>query len=132
MIMTYDEIVASYRDANEKTTQISILAQLNDCKRSEIKQILESAGVLDELDAPRKNGRPKGSKNVPKEKPFVIESPAVFNDRLHARAMEAYRETLQARKEELEREYLEKVRFIDEEMALIEEDIGRRSVVETA
>lgn len=132
MIMTHGEIVQSYKEAKEKTTQISLLAQLNDCPRSEIKAILESAGALDELDAPRKIGRPKGSKNVPKEKPFVIESPAVFDEKLHARALEAYRETLQVRKNELEKEYQEKIRVIDEEMALIERDIGRRSVVETA
>lgn len=132
MQMTCEEIVESYKQAKEKSTQLSILAQLNDCKRSEIKEILKSAGVLEGMDDQKKLGRPLGSKNVPKEKPFVVEVPAKFNDRLHARAMEAYRETLQARKEELEREYQEKVRFIDEEMALIEEDISRRSVVETA
>lgn len=132
MIMTHGEIVQSYKEAKEKTTQISLLAQLNDCPRSEIKAILESAGALDELDAPRKIGRPKGSKNVPKEKPFVIESPAVFDEKLHARALEAYRETLQVRKTELEKEYQEKIRVIDEEMALIERDISRRSDVETA
>ena len=132
MQMTNEEIVESYKNAKEKTTQISILAQLNDCRRSEIKAILDKAGLLGEKEAVRKRGRPQGSKYPPKENPFVIESPAQFDERLHIKAMEVYRETLQARKEELEREYLEKVRFIDEEMALIEKDIGRRSVVETA
>lgn len=40
MIMTKDEIQASYRDAKNKTTQIGILADLNCCSKKEMRAYL--------------------------------------------------------------------------------------------
>lgn len=124
MVMTPEEICESYKNANEKTTQLSILAQLNDCHRSEIKEILKRGGLLG-------GKKPARSKNVSTEKPFVVESPAVFDEQLHIRAMESYRKAVQKQKDDLEKEYQERVRFLNDELALIDKDQSRRSVIET-
>lgn len=42
--MTDEEIVRSFRNAVDQKQQVRILAELNDCKKSDIKRILESAG----------------------------------------------------------------------------------------
>ena len=44
--MTEDEIVRSYRNAKNRNTQITVLAQLNACQTEEIEQILEQKGVI--------------------------------------------------------------------------------------
>lgn len=46
MQMTEDEIVRSYRNAKNRNTQITVLAQLNACQKEEIEQILERKGEL--------------------------------------------------------------------------------------
>lgn len=40
MEMTHEEIQRNYREAKNKNRQIGILAELNDCSRSEIEDIL--------------------------------------------------------------------------------------------
>lgn len=42
--MTYYEIAASYRQAKDREEQISILADLNDCDRQTIREILVEEG----------------------------------------------------------------------------------------
>ena len=42
--MTDEEIVRSFRNAVDQKQQVRILAELNECKNSEIKRILEDAG----------------------------------------------------------------------------------------
>ena len=44
MPMTYYEIAASYRQAKDREAQISILADLNDCDRQTIREILVEEG----------------------------------------------------------------------------------------
>ena len=46
MVMSYDEIQRRYNLAKDKALQIEILAQLNDCKESEIKEILANNGIV--------------------------------------------------------------------------------------
>ena len=46
MQMTDDEIVRHYRDARNKAKDITVLADLNDCKPKEIREILIRAGEL--------------------------------------------------------------------------------------
>ncbi|MGI6168824.1 MAG: hypothetical protein ACOYI4_03780 [Christensenellales bacterium] len=45
MWFTAEEIVRSYKNATNKHEQITILADLNDVRRSEIKRVLTDAGV---------------------------------------------------------------------------------------
>ena len=46
MQMTDDEIVRHYREARNKAKDITVLADLNDCKPKEIREILIRAGEL--------------------------------------------------------------------------------------
>lgn len=46
MTMTDDEIVASYRNAQNRKKQVDILAQFNDCPKQKIVEILCDAGEL--------------------------------------------------------------------------------------
>ena len=54
MQMTDDEIVRHYREARNKAKDIPILADLNDCKPKEIREILIKAGELPQPVAPPK------------------------------------------------------------------------------
>ena len=46
MIMKPGEIVVSYKQAKYPENQIKILAQLNNCKQDDIKEMLTDAGVF--------------------------------------------------------------------------------------
>lgn len=46
MQMTEDEIVRSYKNAKNRNTQVTVLAQLNACPKEQIEQILEQKGVI--------------------------------------------------------------------------------------
>ena len=54
MQMTDDEIVRHYREARNKAKDITVLADLNDCKPKEIREILIKAGELPQPVAPPK------------------------------------------------------------------------------
>lgn len=45
-MMTYSEICASYRQAKHRNKQIGVLADLNDCNRADIREILEEFGEI--------------------------------------------------------------------------------------
>ena len=55
--MTVEEIVTSYRQAENQQTQIGVLADLNVCTRKEIKELLTEAGAL-QPPPESKAGRP--------------------------------------------------------------------------
>lgn len=61
MQMTNEEIVREYSSSKDKRKQINILAQLNTCDASQIREILEAAGV----EMPKR----KYTKAKPEEKP---------------------------------------------------------------
>lgn len=69
MQMTEDEIVRSYRNAKNRNTQVTVLAQLNACQKEEIEQILEQKGVI-------------------KKKPDVPEMPEVIKEMITVRMIE--------------------------------------------
>lgn len=52
MQMTNEEICRSYRQAKDKQNQIQILAELNNCKANEIREILKDSGELKEENIP--------------------------------------------------------------------------------
>lgn len=58
MQMTDDEIVRHYREARNKAKDIPVLADLNDCKPKEIREILIKAGELPQPAAPPKKPEP--------------------------------------------------------------------------
>lgn len=58
MQMTDDEIVRHYREARNKAKDIPVLADLNDCKPKEIREILIRAGELPQPAAPPKKPEP--------------------------------------------------------------------------
>lgn len=58
MQMTDDEIVRHYREARNKAKDIPVLADLNDCKPKEIREILIKAGELPQPVAPPKKPEP--------------------------------------------------------------------------
>lgn len=62
--MSIAEIVASYKGAADQNKQIGILADLNACKKSDIKWVLRDAGVVD---------RPE---DMPEEKPVKKKRPS--------------------------------------------------------
>ena len=55
-MMSEGEIVRDYRMAKKKREQISILAELNDCSKEQIRKILVQGGIP-ETDLPSKPGR---------------------------------------------------------------------------
>lgn len=56
MEMTHDEIRRNYREAKNKTKQVGILAELNNCSRKEIEEIL---GLLKNPIEPCKTENPE-------------------------------------------------------------------------
>lgn len=56
MTMSESEIVRDFRAAKKKREQIGILAELNECSREEIREILLKNGI-DEAELPKKPGR---------------------------------------------------------------------------
>lgn len=52
MQMTNEEICRNYRQAKDKQNQIQILAELNNCKANEIREILKDSGELKEENIP--------------------------------------------------------------------------------
>ena len=58
MQMTDDEIVRHYREARNKAKDITVLADLNDCKPKEIREILIKAGELPQPVTPPKKPEP--------------------------------------------------------------------------
>ena len=71
MYMSEREIEGRFRRAEDKRGQISILAQLNACDESEIREILlrNGVGLGPELfpEEPKKRGRKPGKKTTPKK-----------------------------------------------------------------
>lgn len=65
MQMSKVEIVGSYRRADNKKEQLSILAQLNGCDEDKIKAILLEGGLTED-DLPKKPGRKPGKKEEKK------------------------------------------------------------------
>lgn len=62
MEMTEEEICRSYRQAYSPSKQIKVLAELNCCKESDIKQILKDNGYM------KKQGRPSTEPEKPLSK----------------------------------------------------------------
>ena len=52
MQMTNEEICRNFRQAKDKQNQIQILAELNNCKANEIREILKDSGELKEENIP--------------------------------------------------------------------------------
>lgn len=78
MIMSEEEIIKSYREAAYKGSQIGILADLNDCKPSEIHAVLDKHGIdISKNPAPtkRKRGRPAAADSI-----YEPESEIVLTD----------------------------------------------------
>jgi lambda repressor-like predicted transcriptional regulator len=57
MTLSEFEIVRAYREAQNKKTQISILAQMCDCTKQDIVELLELNGVTVTRKAPKAKGR---------------------------------------------------------------------------
>lgn len=70
MEMTEFEIIRSYRTSADQKKQIIILAELNDCRRSAIKEILERNNVTE------RRKRPARGRTTDKD---VVENPAKFD-----------------------------------------------------
>lgn len=66
MVMTNEEIIRDYRQAKSKFIQLGVLADLNQCDRKVIAQILADAG--EELPGNYK-GRPRKDGQAPKSEP---------------------------------------------------------------
>lgn len=74
MTMTKEAIVADYKQAKDKKKQVQILADLNNCKKDDIIQILKDGGV-NHRELPRASRKPDGDpidnpppgKNISKE-----------------------------------------------------------------
>lgn len=71
MQMNSDEIVVRYRQAKDQRAQIKILAELNNCSKGDIEEILKVAGC----ELPSKGGRPKKMVETPESHAAPIETP---------------------------------------------------------
>lgn len=58
MVMDAGQIVREYRAAKHKRREISVLAQLNCCRESEILEVLKAGGVPS-VEMPRKKRKPE-------------------------------------------------------------------------
>ena len=73
MQMTDDEIVRHYREARNKAKDIPVLADLNDCKPKEIREILIRAGELPQPVALPKKPEP------PQDMELLFSKKRIFN-----------------------------------------------------
>lgn len=74
MTMTPEEIRKSYTGAKDRKKQITILADLNMCKKQDIIELLRKEGVLlDDALLPKKVGRPPKAK--PQQPPEQLREP---------------------------------------------------------
>lgn len=65
MIMKPEEIVKEFREAKDKTAQLTILADMNVTTKEEIAQVLMNAGIPErEIPMKSKRGRPSGKKGA--------------------------------------------------------------------
>lgn len=105
MQMTNEEIVRNYNEAKNKTAQIGILADLNCCPKSEIRNILREAGI-------KLSGNPNFGKATIKKKPKA-------KDELKAAAEEIEKQEEEKTKripDVVRHQLLEDIKKLDEEI----------------
>ena len=113
MQMTNEEIIRDYKLANNKSSQIAILADLNCCSKEDIKKILQEGGI--ELQ--------KRTKSAPKKKIAPTKPVKVQEE---DDCVEELEEIIEEFPEDVENTHLPKsVRIILEERLTVIEDVIR-------
>lgn len=95
-LMSVDEIAREYRLAKDKEMQISILADLNMCRKEEIVNILEKQGI----EVPKRRGRKKATEEVDEK---VVEKKETKEEEKMNIPEEVYK-LIEKRMEELDQE----------------------------
>ena len=122
MVMDAGQIVREYRAAKHKRREISVLAQLNCCRESEILRVLEEGGVPPK-EMPRKRRKPEleAAAAVPETAAAAPETAEAMPD-VYAQIAAMIREAEAARQEALRQadaaeEQLRKIREQLEQLA---------------
>lgn len=107
-----DRIRESYLNAENRKSQVGILAELNDCSKQEIEEILISEGVME----PKRIKLEKPEKPV-EEKPIVaaVHIPKTILDMVEAKLdeLEESLSQLEVMKKDLEAQYKELCDFVE-------------------
>ena len=109
MTMTETEIVKDFREAKDKRMQVGILADLNECSKEKIIEILKAGGV-DHRELPRTR-KPKEEATFEKKKAFSLQSDT--DEETNAKLEPLIREALLFYRKQLETEKEEGMRQIE-------------------
>lgn len=84
MIMSIQEIAKSYNEAKNKSSQIGVLADLNDCSKEQIIVVLKGQGITDIPQPSSKEKKPKVIKTITEPKKIEYKDELETDEKLNA------------------------------------------------